>query len=118
MSLNEYNYTQQATKPEWFGSQEINASAESGSSPFNEWYGFNSNNGRSTRQSALETIRETFSSQTFTDNFISIGFEIYHVDDTREITGGRKTTEEPEFEPVHDAIPATIAELIFAESRF
>lgn len=61
MTYPNFKYAQQAAKPLWFNEHPdwLYASATSGNSPFNEWYGFQS------RQAALEIIRDTFRSCRF-----------------------------------------------------
>jgi hypothetical protein len=71
-------YTQQASKPDWYQSDDskLYFASTSGSSPFNEWYEFND------EKDAIDFINEQFESASYTDNMIMHNGVLYHLDDT------------------------------------
>ena len=99
-------YKQQATNPDWWNTNSdcIRIAATSGTSPFNEWYQFES------REEGLSFIQETFNSQTYIDNFAWIDGEIYDVNDIIW------NSDEPEVK--NNAAPAELIDVIKAESKF
>lgn len=101
----EYEYAQQSSKPEWFGTFEINLSAQSGSSPFNEWYGFKS------REDAVAVLSEN-NSQSFIDQFEVVSGEIYDTDSTEWCD------DKEEMILAIDAKPADLNDVVRAQSRF
>ena len=107
-------YAQQSTKPDWFQSDEskLYESATSGSSPFNEWYEFDD------RADAFDLIGKAFDSQSFLDRFTPhTDGEIYDFDQfTPESV---ETADDSDgYVLKDDAKPATLAEIIDAESPF
>ena len=107
------NYKQQESQPAWFKEDDDHFyhSVTSGSSPFNEWYEFES------EEDALD-FALTFESQSVIDHFIRATTEDgrdrwFHVEDVEVMADG--------WEPAvakQDAEPASFAELAQAESRF
>jgi hypothetical protein len=106
-------YSQSATAPEWFQSDDskIYASATSGSSPFNSWYEFDD------RSDALDLIGKTFDSQSFVDRFCWFAGEIYDYEqftpeslDTADDVDGYVLKDDSEV--------ADLGEIVEAESRF
>jgi len=105
------NYKQQESQPAWFKENDDHFyhSVTSGSSPFNEWYEFES------EEDALN-FALTFESQSVIDHFSRVTVEgkerwydnddVIYVDDTEEYT------------VTPDATPASFADLAQAESRF
>ena len=105
------NYKQQESQPAWFKENDDHFyhSVTSGSSPFNEWYEFES------EEDALN-FALTFESQSVIDHLSRVTVEgkerwydnddVIYVDDTEEYT------------VTPDATPASFADLAQAESRF
>ena len=118
MNQPNFKYASQSHAPSWFDPAEpLHVSATSGSSPFNEWYAFNS------YEDAYHVIAG-FSSQSFIDDFVQVDDEqeFYHHDDvtSEEVfkrgfpVDGYVTTHKPK----EGASPACLQSLIDAESRF
>ncbi len=105
------NYKQQESQPAWFNenANHFYHAVTSGSSPFNEWYEFE------TEADALD-FALTFESQSVVDHFCRVTVDgkdrwydnddVIYVDDTEEYT------------VTPDATPASFADLAQAESRF
>ena len=105
------NYKQQESQPAWFKENDDHFyhSVTSGSSPFNEWYEFES------EEDALD-FALTFESQSVIDRYSRVTVDgkdrwydnddVIYVDDTEEYT------------VTPDATPASFADLAQAESRF
>jgi hypothetical protein len=100
------NYARQPNPPEWWDNKDpLCINSTSGTSPSNEWYHFTD------RASALEFIFENFHSQTYYDQFVFVGDEIYDIDDML-------WSEEDTPLVKNNASPADLSEVIRAESRF
>ena len=105
------NYKQQESQPAWFKENDDHFyhSVTSGSSPFNEWYEFES------EEDALD-FALTFESQSVIDRYSRVTVDgkdrwydnddVIYVDDTEE------------YSVTPDATPASFADLAQAESRF
>jgi len=97
------NYKQQETQPAWFNENDDHFyhSVTSGSSPFNEWYEFE------TEEDALD-FALTFESQSVIDHFSRVTVHEkerwYHSEDVPALS--------------HWTAPASFADLSQAESRF
>ena len=107
-------YAKQSNRPDWFQSDEskLYESATSGSSPFNEWYEFD------TRADAFALIGNTFDSQSFMDHFTPhTDGEIYEFD--QFTTESMETAVDSDgYVLKDDAKPASLAAMIDAESPF
>jgi len=111
---NDSMYAQQAKAPAWYETlSKANwetACAVSGSSPFNEWYAWKD------RKTAIAYIGEHFTSQSFIDGFQWINGEFY--------AEGDYSLNDPEdgsdlvFTPNPGATPASLQEMVQAESQF
>lgn len=122
--LVDYDYAQQARKPDWFdGRHAIELAATSGSSPFNEWAGFDS------REDAISVLLNTGSvKQSFIDRFEQIGDEVYYKDEVETAMENLGFVFEDgdwsEFAAAHEAEiialvkPADLKDIFFAMSRF
>lgn len=101
----EYNYAQQSRQPDWFDpNNALHVSATSGSSPFNEWYAFES------RRQAVADLSGA-ANQSYVDNFVELDGEIYHTDDVDFDEFGNSAIRP-------SARPADLAEIVRAQSRF
>ncbi len=112
-------YIQQSTKPAFFNSNTecLYASATSGTSPFNEWYEFDS------RQEAVEFIATTFTSQSFVDGFQCAQGEIWDAEElwkllTAQFGDGFDFDEVIDEADLTSLEPASLQEMVWAESRF
>lgn len=87
-------YSQQSLKPDWFDEVKrlggIALCATSGSSPFNEWYGFRD------RKQAIQWFTEINHSDSWHESFEARDGEIYDA----------------------DGFPACLQSLVYADSRF
>jgi len=101
----DYEYAQQAKQPAWFGTFAINLAATSGSSPFNQWYGFQS------RKDAVAVLSDD-RSQQFIDNYEIFDGEIY----SREFTQWDEETEETTL--LEGAVPADLNDIVRIQSPF
>jgi hypothetical protein len=107
-------YARQASVPEWYGSDEskLYESATSGSSPSNEWYGFDD------RADAIAYIGLAFGSQSFLDDFCPhTDGEIYAYDQFTPESVANAFAQD-EYILVEQSEPANLAEMIWAESSF
>jgi hypothetical protein len=100
-------YAKQPSAPEWFRSDDskLYESAQSGSSPFNEWYEFDD------REDALDLIAKTFSSQSFIDRFVWFDGDLYEIVQI-DAEGS------DDFKLIDGAVVAGLGEMVEAESRF
>jgi len=107
-------YARQERRPEWYDSDEskIYESATSGSHFLNEWYEFDD------RADAIAYIGRAFGSQSFTDEFTphSDG-EIYAYDQFTPESVANAFAQD-EYVLIEQAEPASIAEMVWAESSF
>ena len=107
-----------ARKPDWFRSDDskIYESATSGTSPFNEWYEFDS------RKDAIALIDRAFDSQSFVNRFTPGQGEYYDADDLLGVLN-EQFGEDHDYDMVIDEAdlsnltPAGLGEMIEAESR-
>jgi hypothetical protein len=99
-------YSQSPTAPAWFKADDskVYASAVLGTSQWNEWYEFAS------RSEAIDEIGSTFCSQAFIDKFTFWADEYYHSDEI--IWDGDSPVN------IISLVPATLDEIVEAESRF
>jgi len=111
------NYKQQANEPTWFKENEDHFyhSVTSGSSPFNEWYEFE------TEDDALG-FALTFESQSVIDHYARVSSERlpdrwYELDDV-EFLPSEVCSVSLVAVPIEKATPASFADLAQAESRF
>ena len=77
--MKEYNYAKQAHAPDWYDrTNYLHVCATSGTSPFNEWYAFQS-------EQDAHDIACGFNSQSFIDAFVLVGegstAKFYHMED-------------------------------------
>ena len=109
------NYKQQASEPTWFNQNDDHYyhSVTSGSSPFNEWYEF------ATEDDALE-FALTFESQSVVDHYCRVTVDgkerWYQISDVVHVCHDKQP-----LTPLlrnSSAIPASFADLAEAESRF
>ena len=106
------NYARQANQPSWFGEDEDHFyhAVTSGTSPWNEWYEFAS------EEDALD-FALTFESQSVIDHFYRVTVDgkrrWYHNDDVGLHTHWTDSSPIEEGTP-----PASFADLAQAESRF
>ena len=98
-------YEKQASRPDWYQSDENKtyAAATSGSSPFNEWYEFDD------RDDALQIIQTEFRSQSFVDNFVEWAGEYYYTTDVQW---------DGDIPLVEKGAEADIQDMVNAESKF
>jgi len=102
-----FKYHQGAYPPEWFDKSKPNHyDITSGTSLFNEWYGFEN-------EGAIHLAACDFISQTFVDAFIFVDCEnrFYHLEDV--MTYGID-----QFKPKENASPADARSMLEAESPF
>lgn len=105
-------YAKQPRKPEWFDeSNPMHLSATSGSSPFNEWYAFQ------TRRDAVEWLRDTNPPQPFVDKYILFNNDYYEWDAfTPESVETMQDADDLVLKP--GAEPADLSDLVADASRF
>ena len=107
-------YAQEIWKPDFFKVAEehdygITVKATMGESRFNEWYLFEN------RAKAIDYIRLVFNSQSFIDNFIVFGNEIYRLDEVHVYLDSN----DEEYIEIPDGVePASLQDMVEAESRF
>ena len=104
-----FNYARQSHAPDWYErTNYLHVCATSGTSPFNEWYAFQS-------EQEAHDLACSFKSQSFIDEFVLVGegltSKFYHVadvtfDDDCEATANPGTT------------PACLQSMVDAESAF
>lgn len=99
-----YNYSQQSGMPLWYGSHLVNFCATSGSSPFNEWFGFDF------EFEAYAYFRGLLHHSS-SENFVVIGLRIYYADDVYLGLGGGLF-------PRSGSVRPSLTELAFEFSRF
>ena len=108
--MKEFNYARQSHAPDWYDRlNPLHVAATSGTSPFNEWYAFQS-------EQDAHDIAGSFKSQSFIDEFVLVGegstSKFYHVDDVTmdddlcDVTANSGT------------IPACLQSMVDAESAF
>lgn len=110
-------YEQQATKPDWYESDDskVYASATMGASRYNEWYEWDS------RADAIAFIGDTFCSQTFFDNFLWFEDEFYDIESftvSSILLFEDGAIDQDELVLRSVAVPASLNEMVRAESRF
>ena len=101
--MKEFNYAKQAYAPDWYDRHNpLHVAATSGTSPFNEWYAFQS-------EQDAHDIAGSFKSQSFLDEFVNIKGRFYH---TEDVMWDRDDT------PLSEKTPACLQSMVDAESAF
>ena len=80
--MKEFNYARQSHAPDWYDRlNPLHVAATSGTSPSNEWYGFQN-------EQDAHDLACSFKSQSFIDEFVLVGegstAKFYHVDDVTD----------------------------------
>ena len=108
----DFKYHQGPYKPDWFDkSDPSHYDITAGTSPFNEWYGFNNDDD-------VHELAWLFTSQHFIDKFVFLEKENkwYDVDDVHEHLNEDKCSYF--YTPKTGAVHANGREILEAESRF
>ena len=101
--MKEFNYARQSHAPDWYDrTNHLHVAATSGTSPFNEWYGFQS-------EQDAHDMACRFKSQSFIDEFVNIEGRFYHSED---VMWDRDDT------PLSEKTPACLQRMVDAESSF